>query len=102
GAGTYATYTNFAWQWGTTHEIARGPRVDLLTGTGDDPQSDVARTAVRIVIDPQAYIDASVVSPQTVNWVDRPSTVFGVGEQDRFTTDQVSGSGPYTIEALVP
>lgn len=101
-AGTFATYTLYGWNWGTTHGIDRAERTDLLTGTGDDPRLDVSRTAVRIQIDPQGYIGASVVSPQTVNQVDRPSKVLGVGEQDRFTTVEISGGGPYTIEALVP
>lgn len=101
-AGTYAVYTLYGWQWGTTHDIQRGTRVPLLTGTGDDPAGDVLRSPVRILIEPQAYVSASVLSPQTISWVDRPSTVRGVGDENRFATDEISGAGPYTIEALVP
>jgi transglutaminase-like putative cysteine protease len=101
-AGTFATYTLFGWDWGTTHAIDRPERTDLLTGTGDDPKLDVSRTVVRIQIDPQGYIGASVVSPQTIDQVDRPARVLGVGDQDRFTTVEISGGGSYTIDALVP
>src|SRR4051812_38607765 len=101
-AGTYAHYNLFGWDWGTTHDINRSAKAPLLTGTGDDPLGDVARTPVRIVIDPQHYIDISAISPQTINWIDRDSTVLGVGEQNRFATVKVNGSGPYTIEALIP
>ncbi|MBI3750239.1 MAG: transglutaminase domain-containing protein [Chloroflexi bacterium] len=100
-AGTYAVYTLYGWEWGTTHDIQRAERAPLLTGTGDDPVTDIARSAVRILIEPQGYVDSSVLSPQTIAWVDRPSTVLGVGEQNRFATVEIPGTGPYTIEALV-
>jgi len=101
-AGTYSSYTLYGWEWGTTHDISRDAQAGLLTGTGDDPTLDVSRTELRIKIDPEAFVDASVLSPQTINWVDRPSTVLGVGEQNRFTTVQLAGSGSYTVDALVP
>jgi transglutaminase-like putative cysteine protease len=101
-AGTYATYTNFGWQWGPTQNVARGPNAPLLSGTGDDPLLDIKRTPVQIVIDPQAYIDAAALSPATIDTVDRSSTLVGVGDQARFVSDQLSGRGPYTIDALVP
>jgi transglutaminase-like putative cysteine protease len=100
-AGTYATYTNFGWSWGDTHELPRAADAHILAGTGDDPQLDVKRTAVQITIDPQAYIDAAALSPATIDTVNRPSTLVGVGDQDRFTSDTLSGNGPYSIQALV-
>lgn len=101
-AGTYAVYTLYGWQWGTTHDINRDPQAGLLTGTGDDPTLDISRTELRIKITPEAFVDASAISPQTINWVDRAATVLGVGEQNRFATVQLTGSGPYTVDALVP
>jgi hypothetical protein len=102
-AGAYSTYTLFGWSWGITHDTARDARAPLLTGTGDDPNQDIGRTAIRIQIQPQAFIDSAAVSPQSIDWVDRPSTLLGVGEQNRFTTVQLGGGGgPYTEQALIP
>jgi transglutaminase superfamily protein/uncharacterized protein DUF4129 len=102
-AGAYSTYTLYGWDWGTTHPIVRDATVPLLEGTGDDPNDDVSRTTIRIQIAPQAFIDSAAVSPLTIDWVDRPSTVLGVGEQNRFTTVQLAGgSGPYTEQVLIP
>ncbi|HXI44994.1 MAG TPA: transglutaminase domain-containing protein, partial [Candidatus Acidoferrales bacterium] len=102
-AGAYSTYTLFGWSWGITHDSARDARAPLLTGTGDDPNQDIGRTAIRIQIQPQAFIDSAAVSPQSIDWVDRPSTLLGVGEQNRFTTVQLAGGGgPYTEQALIP
>jgi Transglutaminase-like superfamily/Domain of unknown function (DUF4129) len=101
-AGTFAVYTLFGWEWGTTHEILRDAQAGLLTGTGDDPALDVSRTELRIGVTPEAYVDSAALSPETINWVDRPASVLGVGEQNRFTTVELSGSGSYTVDALVP
>ncbi|HEY2917142.1 MAG TPA: transglutaminase domain-containing protein [Candidatus Limnocylindrales bacterium] len=101
-AGTYAVYTLYGWSWGTTHDLNRDAQAGLLTGTGDDPTRDIGRTELRIRITPEALVDPSALSPQTINWVDRPATVLGVGEQNRFATVELGGSGPYVVDALVP
>src|SRR6185369_2280055 len=90
----------FGWSWGITHDSARDARAPLLTGTGDDPNQDIGRTAIRIQIQPEAFIDSAAVSPQSIDWVDRPSTLLGVGEQNRFTTVQLAGGGGITENRL--
>ena len=102
-AGTYSNYTLFGWDWGSTHELPTGPGDPLLEGTGDSPLSGVERTEVRIRIEPQAFIDATALSPDAINTVDRPATLLGVGPRTRFTTVRLSGgSTPYVVDALVP
>ena len=101
-AGAFANYTLYGWEWGTTHQLGRAAQAGLLTGTGDDPTLDISRTELRIQITPEAFIDSAALSPQAINWVDKPATLLGVGEQNRFTTVQLAGLGPYTVDALVP
>lgn len=101
-AGDYAVYTLYGWDWGTTHTINRSAQAPLLAGTRDDPALGVATTPVQVTIDPQAYVDASVLSPTTIDRLDRQSTVVGVGDENAFTTVQISGGGSYTLDALIP
>ncbi|HEX5240692.1 MAG TPA: transglutaminase-like domain-containing protein, partial [Candidatus Limnocylindrales bacterium] len=101
-AGDYSTYTLYGWTWGTTHPITRGADAPLLAGTRDDPALGVETTQIQISIDPQAYVDASVVSPETIAQVDRQSTLVAVGDGNSFTTVQVDGGGSYTVDALLP
>jgi len=100
-AGTYAVYDGVArWSWGASGAIERAPDTGLLTGTGDDPTLLAGRREFRATITPGAY-DGSIVSPQAIAQVSRPSIVRLDGT--RFTTvESSSGSGSYVITALVP
>ncbi len=101
-AGTYANYDGVArWDWGDTGSTRRDPRAAILAGTGDDPALDVGRREVRITVKPGAFSEATVVSPQSIEWVDRPTLLRLTG--DRFTTlEWTDGSGDYTETALIP
>jgi transglutaminase-like putative cysteine protease len=101
-AGTYATYTSFGWDWGPTHGVDVAAGAELLSGTGDDPTKGVGTTRVQFTIDPQAFVDATALSPATIDTVDRPASLVGVGERTRFTTVELRGGGTYTVTALVP
>jgi transglutaminase-like putative cysteine protease len=101
-AGDYAVYNLYGWDWGTTHTINRSAQAPLLAGTRDDPALGVDTTPLQITVDPQAYVDASVLSPATINRLDRASTVVAVGEENALTTVQISGGGSYSLEALIP
>jgi len=101
-AGTYANYDGVArWDWGDTGSLRRDARASILAGTGDDPTVEVGRREVRLTITPGVFVDTTVLSPQTVEWVDRPSVLRLTG--DRFTSvDWTDGSGSYTVTALIP
>lgn len=101
-AGTYAVYTNFGWNWGATHSVDEAAGASLLAGTGDDPADGVSTTAVRFTIDPEAFLDATALSPATIDTVDRTASLVGLGDRSRFTTVTLHGSGAYTVQAQVP
>jgi transglutaminase-like putative cysteine protease len=100
-AGTYAVYDGVnRWSWGDTGAISRAAGDPLLTGTGDDPALLTGRREVQATITPDGFTDSTVISPQTIKWVDRAATVRVIG--DRFTTVEAGGGGSYTIAALIP
>jgi transglutaminase-like putative cysteine protease len=102
-AGTYSTYTLFGWDWGPTAALPADPGAPLLAGTGDDPAKLIHRTELRIRIVPQAFVDPTALSPDSIDAVDRPATLLGLGPRIRFTTVRLSGGpGPYVVNALVP
>jgi transglutaminase-like putative cysteine protease len=100
-AGTYAVYDGIArWSWGDSGTITQAAGAPLLVGTGDDPAVEPGRTEFTATISPAAY-DQSIVSPATIEKVDRPAVVRLDG--NRFTTvESAGGSGSYAITALVP
>ncbi len=100
-AGTYAVYDGIArWSWGDSGTIRRDADSSLLKGTGDDPALEGGLREFRATITPGAY-DGSILSPQTIERVDRASIVRLDG--NRYTTvESGGGSGSYTITALVP
>lgn len=101
-AGTYANYDGVArWDWGDTASVRRDPRASILAGTGDDPALEIGRREVRITVTPAVFVDTTVLSPQAIEWVDRPTILRLTG--DRFTSlDWTDGSGAYTETALIP
>jgi len=93
-AGTYAVYDGIAsWSWGDSGTIKRDPDTSLLKGTGDDPSLEAGRREFRATITPGAY-DGSIVSPQTIERVDRPSIVRVDGVR---LYDLVAGSVAETV-----
>jgi transglutaminase-like putative cysteine protease len=101
-AGTYAVYDGVArWSWGETGTVGYAANTPLLAGTGDDPAVDTGRREFQATITPDALGSGTIVSPETIEQVDRPSVVRL--DETRFTTIESSaGSGPYSITALVP
>lgn len=103
-AGTYAVYTTFGWDWGTTRseEAAAG---GLLLGPdpGGDLPSAAGRSEVAIRVIPDAFRDPTVMSPNALLSVDRATTMLGVGPSGWFTTVESTESlGTYNVTALVP
>jgi transglutaminase-like putative cysteine protease len=102
-AGTYAAYTNFGWNWGQTHTIPVATGAPLLIGTGDNPAVGVGTSELKFSIDPEAFIDATALSPATISSIDRSTSLVGVGAQTWFTSVTIdSGSGPYAVTATIP
>lgn len=101
-AGTYAVYDGVArWSWGDTSSAARETGASVLADTGDDPTLDADRREVRVTVTPGVYGADTIVSPQTILRVDRPTTLRLDG--NRFTTvESAGGSGSYVVSALVP
>ncbi len=101
-AGTYAIYDGIArWDWGDTSSLRRDARAQVLAGTGDDPTVETGRREVRLKITPGVFVDTTVLSPQTLEWVDRP-TIVRLASNRFASVDWTDGSGSYTVTALIP
>lgn len=100
--GTYAQFEFTAWSWGKTRSTDRDAREDLLTGTADDPLALPGRREVRVEITPETFSSNLVVSPQTLRWVDQPTTLLTTGSRDWFAAVQFGGATSYTVDAVVP
>lgn len=102
-AGTYATYTGFGWDWGSTRTEATQPRATVLGGavTGDAPV-EAGRRQVDFRITPDAFIGRTIISPNTVVSVDRPTNAIMLGEAGWFTSLEADAGGAYNVTALVP
>jgi transglutaminase-like putative cysteine protease len=100
--GTYAEFDLNAWSWGSTTEIARDGRTDLLPTSADDATKLLGRRDVLAEISVDRLPTKYVVSPETIRWVDQPSTVRVVGSEHWLATVETGGSKTYTVDALVP
>jgi transglutaminase-like putative cysteine protease len=101
-AGTYATYDGIArWDWGDTASLRREAGAPLLAKTGDDPAVETGRREIRLKVTPDAFRDVTIVSPQAIESVDRP-TILRL-TTNRFTSvEWTEGSGSYNVTALIP
>ena len=100
--GAYAKFDSTSWSWGDTTSIERVARDPLLAGSADDPSVHDGRREIRFEIEPDTLANDYVVSPQTILWVDRPSTVRVTGSGEWFATIQFDGATKYEVTALVP
>lgn len=103
-AGTYATYTNVGWDWGPTQTEATEARATVL-GTRVDGDAPVAvgRRQVDLRITPDAFITRTILSPNTVQSVDRATNAIVLGQAGWFTSlESADASGAYNVTALVP
>jgi hypothetical protein len=103
-AGTYSVYTTFGWDWGTTSTQATAAGGVLIgPQQGGDLPSAAGRSEVDIRIIPDAFRDATVLSPNVLQSVDRATNTLGVGQLDWYTTVEATESlGTYNVTALVP
>jgi transglutaminase-like putative cysteine protease len=103
-AGTYTTYTNFGWTWGTTQTEPTAARATIL---GDDPNGDAPMTQhrreVAFSITPDAFVASTILSPNTIESVDRDTNAKVVGNDGWFATvESVNSASTYSVTALVP
>lgn len=101
-AGTFPIYTNFGWEWGTTRRQPTAARDILLGGMVDAP-TPVGRREVRFQITPDAFGDYTVVGPNMVQSVDKPSDAVVKGEGGFYTSiDSNDSLGIYNVSAMIP
>ena len=103
-AGAYAVYTGDGWEWG---EVARQPipahqAFDVLSPAGDAPTTD-ARLRIQYSITPDAFVDGTILGPNMIELVDRPTDAISVGADRWYASiESREDPGPYTVSALVP
>ncbi|HEX2625301.1 MAG TPA: transglutaminaseTgpA domain-containing protein [Candidatus Limnocylindrales bacterium] len=106
-AGTYSVYSNYGWDWGPDDTIAheQTPAGSTVLGgdvNGDAPATD-GRREVKIRITPDSFAAKTILSPNMVSSVDRPTVAFARGPDGWFTSlESTDSSGQYTVTALVP
>lgn len=104
-AGTYAVYDDFTWSWfgsGSPTTANAPANVELLATAADRPDPD-GRRPITISISPDAYRDATIVAPNTIESVDRATVARTIGRDGWFTTvESTEDVGPYNVTALIP
>jgi transglutaminase-like putative cysteine protease len=103
-AGTYAQYTTVGWKWGDNRREDVNADAPLVMFS---PEGDAAVTAgrrrVNIRVTPDAFRDPTVMGPNMIGSVDRPSQAVLVGADGWFSTLEARDtSGTYSVDALLP
>ncbi|MEO5703628.1 MAG: transglutaminase domain-containing protein [Candidatus Limnocylindrales bacterium] len=102
--GAYAEYTRFGWRWGPTRTESTAANALVLGGDalGDIPRP-AGRREITVRITHDAFVGQTILGPNTIASVDRPTNAFVLGANGWFTT--VEAADPlttYTVTALVP
>lgn len=103
-AGTYGSYSNVGWDWGSTRTEPTEPRATVLGADveGDAPVA-TGRREIDFRITPDAFITRTIISPNTVQSVDRATNAIVLGEAGWFTSlESTDATGAYNVTALVP
>jgi transglutaminase-like putative cysteine protease len=101
-AGTYGPYTLYGWRWGDTRREATAARDILFDGLGDAP-SPVGRRQARARIVPEAFRDPTVLSPNTLQSVDRETEAVVAGADGWYASVESRESlNTYNIVAMIP
>ncbi|HEY8238265.1 MAG TPA: transglutaminase domain-containing protein, partial [Candidatus Limnocylindrales bacterium] len=103
-AGTYAEYQGNGWQWGPTRDEPTEPGATLLgrDGSGDHPV-ETGRRQISARVMPEGFIGRTIIGPNTLLSVDRPSTAKVTGANGWYTTIATDNDpGTYNITALIP
>jgi transglutaminase-like putative cysteine protease len=103
-AGTYARFNTLGWAWAVTDPaetatVAGGP---LLNGSGEEDTLG-GRREITIAVFPDSFRDQTIVGPNAITSVDKPTVVRTVGSDGWFTTvESTEDLAPYTVSALIP
>ena len=102
-AGVYSDFELTAWTVGTSRTITRAAGAGLLDGTPDDATGRAGVREVDLVINPEAAsFRTLVVSPQTIETIDRAATVKITGPGAYFASVRIDSTDRYAVTALVP
>jgi len=102
-AGVYSDFELTAWSVGTTRTIEVQSGDDVLAGTFDDAAGRIGVREVTIAITPEsAPFRSLVVSPQTIESIDRSSTLKVSGPPRYFASVRIDPTDRYSVTALVP
>ncbi len=102
--GVYAEYTMFGWNKGNPRKEPTPANTVVLSAaaTGDMPTA-TGRREITFRVTHDAFVGQTILSPNTIASVDRPTDVFVLGSAGWFTT--VEATDPvttYTVTALIP
>ncbi|HYK96398.1 MAG TPA: transglutaminase domain-containing protein [Candidatus Dormibacteraeota bacterium] len=102
-AGTYAIYTDYGWKWGDTRVEPTAAGGVLLGGdaAGDAPDT-ATRKEVTFRITPDAFRDSTILGPNTLYTVNRPTNALVVGTGYFATVQATDGVGAYNVTARIP
>jgi hypothetical protein len=102
-AGTYAEYTGFGWRWGDPQTTASLAARDILPDGLGEPDKSVGRREVRFRIIPDGLRNPTIMGPNELQWVDRPTRETSVGAGRYFTTlESTESSSAYNVSAMLP
>lgn len=99
----YADFRGNSWVKGTTEAIQMDAGSDLLAGTSEDPTNAPGRREIKVRITPDGFREDLVVSPQTIESIDKRSTVQLIGDGAWFAqVESPELGGGYTVTASIP
>jgi transglutaminase-like putative cysteine protease len=102
-AGTYAEYTRFGWRWGEPHTISPIAARDILPDPLGEPGKAVGRREVKFRVTADAFREPTIVGPNVLQWVDRPTREISVGGGRYFTSvESTESSAMYNVSAMIP
>jgi hypothetical protein len=102
-AGTYAQYTGFGWAWGDPQTTASIAARDVLPDGLGEPDKSVGRRPVRFRVIPDAMRDSTIMGPNELQSVDRPTSETSIGAGRYFTTlESTESSSAYNVSAMIP
>ena len=101
--GIYAQYTGFGWKWGAPQATVPIGARDVLPDPLGEPSKSAGRSEVRFRIIPDAFRSGTIIGPNELQWVDRPTLETTVGGGRYFTTlESTESSSTYSVSARVP
>ena len=103
-AGTYSVYTGFGWEWGPDDALTRTPTAprDPLPA-GQSEATDVGRRSVTFAVTPDSFRDRTILGPNLIYSVDRPTEGVAVGPGGWFTSlESGDATGGYSVIGRIP